>query len=459
MWYVLLDIVLFLVTLIVILLFRFQDRKDRQIYLVKTFMDRMRHQMEERYTTIKESFDKMSKTADTHETSVRDMLMRVDQSLEDLEGHADDLTQLQTYITHYHRILKELSMLTEKAEDRLTVLKGDLGEIDQIKNDLAEMVSERLVLKDAIDQLDEQFETVKGEKISEIEDSVSRELIARLTRTAAIGEGRIKLAQQSFEREYDNALSAFEQKMKRVVLEAQESIHEQLFQAEDQFAAVIAEKGQASQSPKESKELSSNNSTVSVNKSIPFPEPGLGMGLKDIDSEIASLVEEFDDTGVSDDSHEDVLPDSVDEPIADEASSYIFDILDEEIGEDVDEEEDLDKNSVIDTIEEEESGDELVLDEAEEDEIGDDSDSLEVEKDEDILDEIYYEDDDEIIFDDEEEDTGSLAEEPESVISPDKKAIVEEHLKEGFSINEIAELTDIPKGEIALIKELSDFSN
>jgi DNA-directed RNA polymerase specialized sigma24 family protein len=60
-------------------------------------------------------------------------------------------------------------------------------------------------------------------------------------------------------------------------------------------------------------------------------------------------------------------------------------------------------------------------------------------------------------LDDDDEETDELK--PAApAISPDKRSLVEEHLREGFSVSEIAELTDIPKGEIELIKELSEFS-
>ena len=147
---------------------------------------------------------------------------------------------------------------------------------------------------------------------------------------------------------------------------------------------------------------------------------------------------EFDDSLEDDDADDDDDDD-------DDAQDFDEDLDDSHVFDDDDEEDEDDKtidiiidgtheDSFEDHYYEEDSDDEIVLSH---------------EDDEDDSDEEFYDsltDDD--LDEDSEEEHGLHASEDV------RRVAVEEYAKEGFTIREIAELTDIPKGEIALILDL-----
>ncbi len=455
--YYLFDIILFLITIVIILIYRYVDRKDRQIYLVKTFMDRMKQEIEDRHTILQESFDEISDTIELHEASVRNMLKRVDQSLEDLEKHASDLSQLQTYMSHYHRILKELSALTDKAEKRLSSLQEELSGLDQLEGRLQELSGLGSDLRADYEEFSQQFQTHKGDKLSELDAAMTNEFRKHLDAELARSESRISKARIAFEQEYDNAVNAFQHKVEILLEEARDAIEAQLSDSIDRIHSSVPESEQTPELESESDAL---------------------------DSEIASLARELgatvvsgdtaDDGDVYGDGHDDEFGDEEeypnelsdeefpDEPVTDEEATFMFDMLDDDIVEEgVQEVEDMMGSiSSNDALIDEEDEEASILDHAEHDDIDDGPMHLmheDVDGDDSALDEICYDDEEEIILDDEDEETDELK--PAApAISPDKRSLVEEHLREGFSVSEIAELTDIPKGEIELIKELSEFS-
>jgi len=501
--YLLLDIGLFLITLLVILMFRFQDRKDRQIYLVKTYMDRMRTQMEERSKEIHGSFDQITESIELHESSVRSMIARVDRSLEELDTHASELNELQSYMTHYHRILKDLAALTEKAEKRLASLQESYDDMDQLREELISVREQHERVERSVGELHTSIENVRQEKIAQIDQGYVQELTAQLTQAAEAGESRINRVKQAFEQEYDQIISSLDTKIARAISEAQDTLEQSLARAETEFAVRSAAYVSGIE-----QQLTDSRSAVGGAadpyidpsfKKIPFPEPGLGTKLKDMDSEIASLAQQLGGIVVDIPGEEDAsVQSSAEQPraaaeesdaaITEEESSYIFGILDDDmVTEAIEEIEELmekasgrpvseaqddeDQDDDADGVPLESIFDGEAFDHLDDDEIDEEEDDKPEEEedseedgivDDDVLDEIYYEDDEEILFDEEDDDQeGEEAEDqaPQPVIPPGRRTIVEEHLKEGFTVQEIAELTDIPKGEIELIKELSDFSS
>jgi myosin heavy subunit len=158
----LLDFGLFLAVLIIILFYRQLDRKDRQIHLVKALMENMQFELDEKFKKMRTAVEAMEDTMQGYEIHVSTLLKKVDSSLADLDRHADDLQKLHSYMSHYHRVLKDLEGLTGKAEARMKLLKADTEELGNI--------GERIeVFSQEVEALEEKLSIQSGKFLEQVE--------------------------------------------------------------------------------------------------------------------------------------------------------------------------------------------------------------------------------------------------------------------------------------------------
>jgi peptidoglycan hydrolase CwlO-like protein len=445
MYYVV-DIVLFLLALFVIIFYRFLDRKDRQIHLVKAYIDRMKQEVTAKEKSLQATFSQIEDDLQVREKSVRSLLKRIDQSLEELEQHAGDLNELQSYMSHYHRILKELSTLTEKAEKRMSLLQQHYDQLDGYAQRVEKLKQQQETLSQDIGELDEKFE----KQLELLDTTNSQEFRRHLDTLLAKAETKLSNLSKAFESEYDNAMEALSRQMDSLIQQAQESIET----FTEQASGTLSQQRQSSRG--------GDRSSVPL---VPWSNNGISREV----SQAAAELYNKDDAG----SEHTQLFDEIDHDEHEDIDSGIMDHLDETehepdedhaIFDEVDLPEETEphiptRNDDLHPEEDDESSeDHAVFDEID---LGEDAHEDEIEEDEDDeddqpLDRIYYEEDEPIIFDDQDDDEEQADGLPH--ISPDKRRTVEEHLKEGFSIEEIQELTDIPTGEIELIRELLEYS-
>jgi myosin heavy subunit len=421
MYYVV-DIVLFLLALFVIVFYRFLDRKDRQIHLVKAYIDRMKQEVTAKEKSLQATFSQIEDDLQVREKSVRSLLKRIDQSLEELEQHAGDLNELQSYMSHYHRILKELSALTEKAEQRLSLLQEQYQSMDESAQRISELQQQE-------EMLSRQLEEHRKQKIEALDSESSQEIRKQFDLLLNRGESRLSKLSKSFEREYDNAMEALQKRMDTLLEEAREAIENQTSEAVEHL----------DEQKKTYSTLSSGDRGSA---------PLVDWRNNGISREVSQAAAELYDKNDEPDEHIQLF-DEIDQDDDDLPASSIMEHLQE------DEHPFDEDHEVFDDVDLHDEP-EIPVEEPEED-LEDEDDHDEDVLDDEMLDRIYYEEDEAIILDDDEPEQEDEQEEaPE--ISPDKRRIVSEHLKDGFSVDEIQELTDIPKGEIELIRELLEYS-
>ncbi len=158
-------IIVFLVVMFFMISFRLLDKKDRKIDKARRYIEKQSAYLQETMEQRKREVENLHESIQSKEAITREMLKRVESLLQEIDDHSDDLLQLQTQLTHYHKILKELSMLTEKAEQRTKKIKDDLvnfGETETRMEELQEMIL----------QGRKQLETVRQEIIDESQDAL-----------------------------------------------------------------------------------------------------------------------------------------------------------------------------------------------------------------------------------------------------------------------------------------------
>lgn len=448
-YHYLVTIIAFLATLLIILLFRQVDRRDRQIHLVKSLMEQMKGELDEKARRLRLAVQEMEDDINVRETSVRSLLKQMEQSLGDIDRHAGDLQQLQTHLTQYNRVLKELAVLTQKAEKRLNLVEEQFDHIDTFtaKLDAAEeriealqrgcvAVEDRLVILQ-----DEVNEQVEQSRVS-CEDTFVRGIQERLERfTETVDSERERLLKQ-----FEAVTRSIEELEVRVAQRA--------------GSELLAE-------PSETGPVEPD----SIPELEPEPEPELELELVEESEYEPGLEVEPEQKPESEQ-----RAGSTDLPVIDgeqtmprerkagpkftalsfDLDTYEPDELDEGYGEDDqetdDENSDLGDDSygdATDAEDEEESALELIS------ETGDEQDGDDLGFD---LDDDYYEDD-EIYIDDDDEMASDDIDDPDDPLVSEKMRLIESYVSEGFSANEIAELAEIPIGEVELILELIDYAN
>ncbi len=136
------DIIVFLVVMTFFLTFRLLDQKDRKIHKARKYIEKQAAYLEKTINERRESLQDLEQSIQAKETSTREMLKRVESLLQEIDEHSDDLMKLQAQLTHYHKILKDLSVLTEKAERRIQSVSQGSREIEESEHRLEEMQGE-----------------------------------------------------------------------------------------------------------------------------------------------------------------------------------------------------------------------------------------------------------------------------------------------------------------------------
>lgn len=437
-WFV--DILVLSITLIVLVLIRVKDRKNRQIHLVKLLMENMKKDLDITFEHMNSSVKLMESDIETHQSSVRNLLQKVDNSLTELDKHANDLGQLQAYITHYHRILQDLSSLTEKAEHRLQSIDSQMELLGNTIHRLDLYEQQIYTIQEKLGKLDTDIEDQlqsAGNNFERLLDKRARKHIIMLEE---IVKERLEVFQNTFDQEsvkfsdYIEALQNETANAEEVLLLLQSKEAQLAALAEHPVAELPANKNEQG---KEDAEFNSDSLNDKKNEFQKVSTQPLEAEVEKIEDTSEDFVE-FDDSLEDDDADDDDDDD-------DDAQDFDEDLDDSHVFDDDDEEDEDDKtidiiidgtheDSFEDHYYEEDSDDEIVLSH---------------EDDEDDSDEEFYDsltDDD--LDEDSEEEHGLHASEDV------RRVAVEEYAKEGFTIQEIAELTDIPKGEIALILDL-----
>lgn len=161
------NIIVFLVVMFFMVSFRLLDKKDRKIDKARRYIEKQSAYLQETMEQRRQEVEALHDSIQSKEAVTREMLKRVESMLQEIDDHSDDLLQLQTQLTHYHRILKELSMLTDKAEQRTRKIKDDLVNFGETETKMEE-------LQEVILQGRKQLETVRQEIEEESQDAIIR---------------------------------------------------------------------------------------------------------------------------------------------------------------------------------------------------------------------------------------------------------------------------------------------
>ncbi len=138
------NIIVFLVVMAFFLTSRFLDQKDRKITKARKYIEKQSDNLKQTMDQRKKELEELDESIQGKEASTREMLKRVESLLQEIDAHSDDLMKLQAQLTHYHKILKDLSLLTEKAERRVQMIKQESRDLEDTESRLEQLQSHML---------------------------------------------------------------------------------------------------------------------------------------------------------------------------------------------------------------------------------------------------------------------------------------------------------------------------
>lgn len=130
-----LPIVLFIITLIIILAFRAEDKKSRSLQTVKEKISSFRSESQQTMARISEACGDAKELVESKKKEMLELVGAVEASLDNLSNHRKDLTSLESVCRGYELALDKLRVQTEHAEDRIRTVQNEVEKarsVDQV---------------------------------------------------------------------------------------------------------------------------------------------------------------------------------------------------------------------------------------------------------------------------------------------------------------------------------------
>lgn len=130
-----LPIVLFIITLIIILAFRAEDKKSRSLQTVKEKISSFRSESQQTMARISEACGDAKELVESKKKEMLELVGAVEASLDNLNNHRKDLTSLESVCRGYELALDKLRVQTEHAEDRIRTVQNEVEKarsVDQV---------------------------------------------------------------------------------------------------------------------------------------------------------------------------------------------------------------------------------------------------------------------------------------------------------------------------------------
>lgn len=145
-----LPVALFVITMIIILALRAEDKKSRSLSNVKekivTFRNEASQTVKRVQETCLDSIDKIQ----SKQNEVSRVINDIDLSLENLKNHKRDLAALESICKSYEVTLEKLRLQTEHAENRISVVQDEVRKAESVNSTIESFKSDAAVIEEDI---------------------------------------------------------------------------------------------------------------------------------------------------------------------------------------------------------------------------------------------------------------------------------------------------------------------
>ncbi len=127
-----LPVALFVLTMIILLILRSEDSKSRTLKNINDTLANFRSEATQTTKRIQEATHDCLESIDKKRFEVDQILEDIDQGLNRLKTHHDDLVNLEGICKSYEVALQELKMETEKTEDRIAAVQQEVSKAEAV---------------------------------------------------------------------------------------------------------------------------------------------------------------------------------------------------------------------------------------------------------------------------------------------------------------------------------------
>jgi len=171
------SIVLFFVTLIIIITIRKADRKDRSIELAKRYSaqhaEKLRRSGEEMKTMIAEVESRFYKAQNDAEV----VIAQITEQKKELFSHLEDLQRLQGTIVQYHKVLTNLSEMTNEVELRTQKVENEMVKVKEAQQMISDFNSAIVETQEEIDASHQQLHQSMSVYKTKIDQQIEEALV------------------------------------------------------------------------------------------------------------------------------------------------------------------------------------------------------------------------------------------------------------------------------------------
>lgn len=167
-----LPVALFVVTLVIILALRAEDRKSRSLQTVKEKISLFRSESQRTMAMINETAKDACERVEAKKRDTLDLISSVDASLANLSNHRNDLSALEAVCRGYELALDRLKVQTEHAEDRIRVVQSEVEKANQVDAIIQSFHNEVEALKGELGLLSQHCQDLMAKTSDEL-DAVS----------------------------------------------------------------------------------------------------------------------------------------------------------------------------------------------------------------------------------------------------------------------------------------------
>lgn len=150
---VILPVVLFVITLIIILAFRAEDKKSRSLQTVKEKISLFRSESQQTMARINETAKDAEERVDSARKNADAIIADVNASLASLSNHKNDLMALESICRGYEMALEKLRLQTEHAEDRIRLVQNEVEKAGQVNALIESFHAETERVKAELDEM------------------------------------------------------------------------------------------------------------------------------------------------------------------------------------------------------------------------------------------------------------------------------------------------------------------
>lgn len=163
-----LNILTLLIVIIILILFRQSDKNNRSLDKVRRYVDKVTGDLDNYIDEKTGEMKNLAVEIDVHQKAGMEILKRINELEEGLNGRADDIEKVRQRIGEYDKVLEELMTMTGKVDENLQKLHEESEFVDKVGRRIKESRNRLEELEKSIPIINEEFAAVNRNSMEDL---------------------------------------------------------------------------------------------------------------------------------------------------------------------------------------------------------------------------------------------------------------------------------------------------